>query len=168
VPFESADAYRLFAASVKHDRRFIYEQSVGRFLDIVFETSGSRTQTLKAGQILWRAQLGSSSRIQDEGAPEEMEVEIPFFEDRMKPTPFVVRDGRANPRGIAYLYLATTLTTAGSELRPWLGASISISEFRTNRESSACPRACGSGRLAVKGRPWPSPVPAARSQMVRH
>ena len=52
----------------------------------------------------------------------------------MKPTPIVVGDGRANPRGIAHLYLATTLTTAGSELRPWLGASISISEFRTNRE----------------------------------
>ena len=134
MPFESADAYRLFAASVKHDRRFIYEQRVESFLDTVFETSAPRTQTLKAGQILWRGQLGNNSRVQHEGTPEEMEVEIPFFEDRMKPTPIVVRDGRANPRGIAYLYLATTLTTAGSELRPWLGASISISQFQINRE----------------------------------
>jgi hypothetical protein len=134
MPFESADAYRLFVASVKHDRRFIYEQQVGSFLEAVTETSVSRVQTLKAGQILWRAQLGSTSRVQDEGTPEEMEVEAPFFEGRMKPTPTAVGDGRANPRGIAYLYLATTLTTAGSELRPWLGASISISQFRTNRE----------------------------------
>lgn len=44
-------------------------------LDTVFETSASRTQTLKAGQILWNAQLGSNSRIQDEGTLEVMEVE---------------------------------------------------------------------------------------------
>jgi hypothetical protein len=63
-----------------------------------------------------------------------MEVETPFFEIRMMPSPIAVCHDRASPRGIAYLYLARTLTTAGSELRPWLGASISISQFRTNRE----------------------------------
>jgi hypothetical protein len=134
MPFDSADAYRRFAASVKHDRRFIYERNVENFLDAVFETSASRTAPLKAGSILWRAQLGSEWRTRDKGQPEEMEEEIPFFENRMKPLPSVVKDGRANPRGIAYLYLATTLATAGSELRPWLGASISISQFQTDRE----------------------------------
>jgi hypothetical protein len=134
MPFESADAFRQFAASVKHDRRFLYEVKVERFLNAVFETSASRTSPLQGGSILWRAQLGSNWRIRDKGGPEEMEEEIPFFEDRMKPLPSVVKDGRANPRGIAYLYLATTLATAGSELRPWLGASISVSQFQTNRE----------------------------------
>jgi hypothetical protein len=78
--------------------------------------------------------LEANWRIRDKGEPEEMEEEIPFFEDRMKPLPSVAKDGRANPRGIGYLYLATTLATAGSELRPWLGASISVSQFQTNRE----------------------------------
>src|SRR5258707_11221208 len=134
MPFESADAYAQFAQSVKHDRRFIYEREVEKFLGAVVETSASRTQTFEAGTILWRAQIGFATRIENEGQPEAMEVEIPFFEDRMKPISAVATDGRANPRGIAYLYLANTETTAGSELRPWLRASISISQFQTNRE----------------------------------
>ena len=134
MPFQSADAYRRFADSVKHDRRFIYEQGVNAFLDAVFETSVSRAVPLAAGAILWRAQLGCSVRTRDEDTPQEIEEDVPFFEARMKPLPAVVKDGRANPRGIAYLYLATTSTTAGSELRPWLGATISMSQFRTNRE----------------------------------
>lgn len=151
MPFDSADAYRRFAASVKHDRRFIYEQAVKAFLDAVFETSVSRTAPLQAGAILWRAQLGSNWRIQDKGEPEEMEEEIPFFEDRMRPLPSVVKDGRANPRCIAYLYLATTLATAGSELRPWLGASISISQFQTNRELKIADCTADKKRWPFKG-----------------
>jgi hypothetical protein len=134
MAFESADAFKTFAGGVKHGRRFIYEEGVQKFLDEVIATSVSRTQTLKAGRILWRAQLGCGSRIQDQGKPEELEMDAPYFEDRMKPIPAVVKDGRANPRGIACLYLATTLTTAGSELRPWLGAPISVSEFQTKRD----------------------------------
>jgi hypothetical protein len=91
-------------------------------------------ETLRAGSKLWRAQLGSRWNIRDKGTPKEMDVEIPYFEDRMKPLPSLVTDGRANPRGIAYLYLADSETTAGSELRPWLGASISMSVFLVHRD----------------------------------
>ncbi|HET6841624.1 MAG TPA: RES domain-containing protein [Candidatus Angelobacter sp.] len=134
MPFESADAYTRFARSVKHDRRFIYDRTISNFLEAVVETSLSRIQILEAGAIFWRAQLGSGTRIENEGTPEAIEIEVPFFADRMKPIPDIARDGRANPRGVAYLYLANTKATAGSELRPWLGASISISQFQTNRE----------------------------------
>jgi hypothetical protein len=134
VPFQSAEAYRRFAESVKHDRRYIYDGEVTAFLDAVDETAVSRTKTIPHGIHLWRAQLGSTIRIQDEGEPEEMEVDVPFTDARMKPLPTIVGDGRANPRGVAYLYLADSATTAGSELRPWLGASLSISQFHINRE----------------------------------
>lgn len=134
MPFESSDAYRAFADSVKHDRRFIYDQRVNQFLDAVAETSSTRMETLKAGSQLWRAQLGSQRNVLEKGTPEEMEVEIPYFEERMKPLPSLVADGRANPRGIAYLYLADSETTAGSELRPWIGASISMSAFLLHRD----------------------------------
>ena len=134
MPFESSDAYRVFADSVKHDRRFIYDLYVNQFLDAVAETSSARMETLKAGSKLWRAQLGSRWDVRDKGTPAEMEVEIPYFEERMKPLPSLVTDGRANPRGIAYLYLADSEATAGSELRPWLGASISMSIFLVHRD----------------------------------
>src|SRR5260370_22651189 len=135
MPFNSADAYRQFAASVKHDKRFIYDERVSAFLSALHETSVSRTVDLPAGSILWRAQLGYQVRIQDAGKPEEMEVEAPYFAERMKPLAQKVTDGRPNPRGIAYLYLASTDNAACSEVRPWLGAlvSLSLSQFRIKR-----------------------------------
>jgi hypothetical protein len=87
VPFQSAEAYRRFAESVKHDRRYIYDGEVTAFLDAVDETAVSRTKTIPHGIHLWRAQLGSTIRIQDEGEPEEMEVDVPFTDARMKPLP---------------------------------------------------------------------------------
>lgn len=56
MPFQSAEAYRRFAESVR--------------------TTGavSRTKTIPYGIHLWRAQLGSTTQIQDEGKPEEVEV----------------------------------------------------------------------------------------------
>ena len=134
MPFESAEAFRQFVTSVKHDRRYIYSTEVTSFLDAVEETAQSRIKTIPKGIHLWRAQLGSTTRIQDEGQPEEMEVDVPWMDARMKPIPALVGDGRANPRGVAYLYLADTAKTAASELRPWLGALISISQFHVNRE----------------------------------
>jgi hypothetical protein len=134
MPFQSAETYRHFAESVKHDRRFIYQEDVTGFLHAVEETSVSRTHTLKSGHILWRAQIGSQTRIEDKGEPGEMEVDAPWFEDRMMPNPSKVGDGRANPRGVAYLYLANSAATAGSEMRPWLGALMSISQFETKRD----------------------------------
>jgi hypothetical protein len=163
MPFESSDAYRVFADSVKHDRRFIYDRRVNQFLDVVAETSSTRMETLKAGSKLWRAQLGSRWDVRDKGTPEEMEVEIPYFEDRMKPLPSLVTDGRANPRGIAYLYLADSETTAGSELRPWLGTSISMSSFLVHRDLQIADCTSDKKRWPFKGFnvemtgtvPWP-------------
>jgi RES domain-containing protein len=42
----------------------------------------------------------------------------------MKPIPKWQGEGRANPRGIPVLYLATHRETALAEVRPWIGAVI--------------------------------------------
>ena len=42
-------------------------------------------------------------------------------------------EGRANPRGISYLYLATNKTTALAEVRPWIGSKVSPGQFITIR-----------------------------------
>jgi hypothetical protein len=51
----------------------------------------------------------------------------------MKPLMGRASDGRANPRGIPSLYLATTKEAAMSEVRPWIGSSVSCGQFQTNR-----------------------------------
>ncbi|MFZ0569740.1 MAG: RES domain-containing protein [Rhodomicrobium sp.] len=44
----------------------------------------------------------------------------------MKPIPNWLSEGRANPRGIPYLYLASTRDTALAEVRPWIGSHITV------------------------------------------
>jgi hypothetical protein len=46
MPFDSAEAFRHFAASVKHDRRYIYSTEVSLFLDAVEETAQTRVKTI--------------------------------------------------------------------------------------------------------------------------
>jgi RES domain-containing protein len=49
------------------------------------------------------------------------------------PPPGLCRPGRLNPVGIPYLYLASNAETALAEVRPWVGAEVAVSEFRTRR-----------------------------------
>jgi hypothetical protein len=52
----------------------------------------------------------------------------------MKPISNWQSEGRANPRGIPYLYLATTRDTALAEVRPWIGATISVAQLQVRRD----------------------------------
>ena len=51
----------------------------------------------------------------------------------MKPRVNRATEGRANPKGIPYLYLATHPETVMSELRPWLGSYVSVGVFEMQR-----------------------------------
>lgn len=48
----------------------------------------------------------------------------------MKPLRDKASEGRANPKGIPYLYLATTKEAPMSEVRPWIGSDISVGQFK--------------------------------------
>jgi hypothetical protein len=49
---------------------------------------------------------------------------------------FIKGGGRANPPGIPYLYLANTPETALAEMRPWVGESLTLAIFETQRPLS--------------------------------
>jgi hypothetical protein len=51
----------------------------------------------------------------------------------MKPLTDRAHDGRANPKGIPCLYLATQAETAISEVRPWIGSYVSVGQFKLLR-----------------------------------
>ena len=88
---------------------------------------------LRAGVGVWRAQVGHDWDPVREGDEVDAEVEGPFRPDRMKPPRDRAREGRANPKGIAYLYAATHRDTACAEVRPWLGVYVSLAQFKTVR-----------------------------------
>ncbi len=51
----------------------------------------------------------------------------------MKPLKDGAREGRANPSGIPVLYLATSIETAISEVRPCIRSEVSVSQFKIVR-----------------------------------
>lgn len=52
----------------------------------------------------------------------------------MKPLRNSAHEGRVNPRGIPCLYAAGDMQTAISEVRPWVGAMVSVSQLGLNRD----------------------------------
>jgi len=136
--FESEDAFREFARTVHTEPRMVFDEKAGRFLASVRAASKSRSQSLKSGRRLWRAQVASDfvTRVRDdtEGAG-EFEEEHPASEARMIPDAKLIRrGGRANRPGIAFLYLATNEMTALAEMRPGVGQSLTLAVFETQRE----------------------------------
>lgn len=131
--FDSWDAYRTFAQSVKHRARYVFDDTVDKFLRTVLATSDSRRTTLASGRFLWRAQQGDHwETICVEG--EQLDNHGPLPPAGMKPLPRSAREGRVNPKGIPCLYLASDKDTAMAEVRPWIGSYISVGQFKTLKE----------------------------------
>ena len=132
--FESWRSYWNFASKVKRTSRFIHDDSVNDFLQQLLATSSKREKNIKAGSVFWRSQIGHEWRpIYNEGEIISEEP-CPYPPERMNPSLEFASEGRANPRGILYLYLSTNKETAMSEVRPWIGTRISVGQFRVNRD----------------------------------
>ena len=129
--FKSWRAYWDFQRRVKKDQRYIRSVEDEEFLKVVLETSQKRHFKLKQDELLWRAQIGHDWEYDNQI---EEEIPCPFPPSRMVPLKDRAKEGRANPKGIPYLYLATQKETAMSEVRPWIGAYISCASFKIKRD----------------------------------
>ena len=137
--FSSWRAYDEFASAVRKERRFGHNPACIRFLDAVKASARDRLVRLRRGHPLWRAQLGHDWAREPAypEAPEDdfIEVEAPFAVERMSPDPAHVKEGRLNPRGIAFLYVTRRVETAIAEVRPWVGAKVSVGVFEVLQDS---------------------------------
>lgn len=99
---------------------------------MVASTCKDRLFQVSTKKIFWRAQLGfcTEEREQDSVVYEEP---VPYGRKRMKPRAEKATDGRANAKGIPCLYVSTTKETAMSEVRPWVGALVSVAQFQVTR-----------------------------------
>lgn len=120
--FKSYRSYWHFARETARVRRYIRTPEATAFLDTVAATRHSRERVIPMGRIVWRAQLGHDWRFE-----KQIDDEMPaaFPPKRMKPLPDRAHEGRVNAKGIPNLYLPTTLETAISEVRPWIGSLVS-------------------------------------------
>lgn len=123
-----------FSYAVKNKSRYVLDQESQDFLKEIENTCASRVEIIAPNSLMWRAQLGHDERpyYQDEIYIDDFPV--PYTDKRMKPLVNGASEGRANPKGIPCLYVASTKETAMSEIRPWLGSIISIAKFSNTRE----------------------------------
>ena len=128
--FKSWQSYSVFAHKVMNYCRYIHDEEVLNFLGTVWETSGKRIKKIKKDSRFWRAQLGCDYRQIFEKGEYIYDEEVPYSDVRMTPLPNCASEGRANPKGIPYLYLSTKKKTALSEVRPGVGSNISLAIFK--------------------------------------
>jgi hypothetical protein len=133
MTFKSLDGYRDFDRAVRREFRYVRTPQQEEFLKTVAATSRSRGLDMKAGVILWRAQLGHDWR-KEWHREEPFEVQAPHPSARMKPLAEKASDGRANPKGIPCLYLATKQETAVLEVRPLIGSYVSVAQFKVLKD----------------------------------
>jgi len=61
----------------------------------------------------------------------ELHQERPYSRREIgAPPPMLSGQGRINPVGVPYLYLASDAQTAVAEARPWIGCKVTVGEFR--------------------------------------
>lgn len=126
--FNSWQDYHNFEQDVKFRNRFVHSPEVDEFLFNIERTLPARERSLAHGSILYRGQIGY-----DEYESEGQLIVSGFPANRMKPIPNKGKEGRANPKGISYLYLSNCENTALAELRPHLGQYISSAQFQIQR-----------------------------------
>lgn len=131
------DSYHKFAQSVKSDLRYVRSKPSNDFLDEVLASCARRKLVIRKDSIFWRARLGCDS-VEVEQTDGEVtavyEQDRPYGAQGMKPIPNWQSEGRANPRGIPCLYVATTRDTALAEIRPWIGAFSSVAQLKVVRD----------------------------------
>ncbi len=131
--FSSWLAFQRFAEFVRVERRYILSSDSREFIEAVVSTAPTRVEHLVPAQAFWRAQRGCRFTPYHQDGEYIDDLPSPYLPERMVPLPQRAVEGRANPRGIPYLYGASHLKTAVAEVRPWAGALVSVAAFRLQR-----------------------------------
>ena len=140
MSFKSWRSYSDFSNSVRSKQRYILDDETKNFLDSIIDTCQNRIKTLKKDSIVFRAQNGHEWHPFYQTDPEtEEEIYVddlpcPYPSERMKPLADSALEGRANPKGIPCLYVASDKETAMSEVRPWLDSIISVGYLKLTKD----------------------------------
>jgi hypothetical protein len=133
--FKSWRSFWEFEQAIAHRARYVRDGETEGFLETVRQTAERRIFVLPPETFLWRSQPGNDSEpVIGEKGLSLGSLPCPLGRDRMKPPRDRATEGRANPKGISCLYLATSQETASSEVRPWIGENVSVGLFKTCRE----------------------------------
>jgi hypothetical protein len=107
---------------------------------------------------LWRAQLGMATPLETPQEDGNITIDFePLPDDRMKPIPGLLSEGRASPAGLPILYVGSDANTAMSEVRPNLTSDITLAQLCLSRDITVIDCSLGNGRsiFEYEGEPVP-------------
>ena len=129
------DSFILFTLKKKQEERYFHDTDTQELFDALLTTAEERIESIQKGQQYWRAQLGCAREPARDLDGQIIDYNIiPYPPKRMKPLADKSCEGRINPKGIPYLYLATDEKTAVSEVRPWVSSNVTVVQFETVKE----------------------------------
>lgn len=150
--FERWDSYKRFERHIRKANRYVWGGEVRTFLDTVLATAKGRDGELKEGQLFYRAQRGVEWCDRSDGDGNWVGEDVwGFGASRMKPLTDRALEGRVNPKGIPVLYVGTTVLTAISEVRPWVGAEVSVARCKLLRPLRTLDLSLGYGQSSFSG-----------------
>ena len=155
--FKSWQAYLNFEYAVKQQTRYVRDAVGEEFLRTVLITGEKRIETISSDSFVWRAQLGNCWEKVCQDNEHVDNKPVPYPPERMKPLKDRAKEGRANPKGIPYLYVATDPEPALAEVRPWVEERISVGQFKIRRPLRVvnCTIHDKASRIYVGGEPCP-------------
>ncbi len=122
------DIWERFSEHIKHSRRFILDGKSAYFsepLEWLPDILAATEMVASPELVFHRARLGYS---------EKFIRHAPFSAREMMPPPSeIAQRGRANPAGISYLYVAEEEETAVAEIRPYVGAWVSVCSLKAKK-----------------------------------
>jgi len=113
------------------ENRYILNDKYKKLTEEILKLAKDREVFLEQGSIFWRAKTSKGLRVAEDG---EIVSDKYTQEEMSAPPKEKAKDGRANPAGISYLYLAEDLETAVAEIKPFIGDRITIASFTLNKK----------------------------------
>lgn len=117
--------WRAFTQYLRSENRFFLDDGWQSFVDGVMASVHSRQAIEKRGGRFFRARIHEFENFDSGYTLHEMG----------QPPAAKTPAGRLNPPGLPCLYLSSNAATAIAEVRPWLGAHVTIAEFVLARDA---------------------------------
>ncbi len=124
IKYSERDFAKLYRA-IMTENRYIHSTEILEIFDKINDFFVQREEIIPVGSLMYRAQKGI---VDYDPSP------IPYGINRMLPLDHEAREGRANPKGIPYIYLSNKINIAISEVRSWIGDDISLAVFSNKKE----------------------------------
>ena len=126
LPIEHMDAFQELYQGLKRKNRFVPTPKAQRLVAELLDFGRShRSAKITVGSGFFRARINPTQTRTNSRPLPRTQMSAPPSER--------AGAGRLNPEGMPYLYLASDPYTAVAEVRPWIGAQVTVARVKINR-----------------------------------